>query len=115
MGICHCTSDIAAGNLHKERFQPAGGKGQDCHHQNGSKHIEKEMNQRCPLCILLSAQTGQEGGGTGADITAQNNIETDAKLQKPLLGHQEHDTDRYGRALHNCRHNESHQNSQNGI
>ena len=65
------------------------GHHEDDEHQYRSDHVEEQMDKGRPLCILLTGQGSQQRRGTGTDIAAQDDEETDVHvLEQSLLRHQ---------------------------
>ena len=103
MGVCNHSARIAVSKNRQTADNLI-----HCQHKydvnyDRADHIEDQVDRRRPLCVLLTAQGSQQRGGTGADITAENNEHADIHAHQPLIGQKHHDTDRHGRALNHCR------------
>ena len=114
VGIRHKTAGIGARYHVQHIHDRIHSQLQDQIHENGTDHVEQEMNHRRTLGIFFTVQGGEKRRCTGAYITAQNDEKTDRKLQKALVCHEQHNADGYRRALDHCRQYRSHQYGEHG-
>ena len=99
MRIRHDTSRVISRHTDKHLKDPVHRQPQNDIHDDGTEHIEQQMDHRRPLCVLFTGQGSQNRRGTGADITSQRNVHAHIQSHQPLIRHQHHDADRNGRAL----------------